>query len=395
MPVKVEGLAAGRQGLCHGRGGRCRHPQPHRLQAAGAGELLLRPEAPLGRAARPLRPAHRRHAGRARARIRTGGDGGGGELRHRRRRRRRSRCSPASSPVGADGTAEVAFDIPAFNGTVRVMAVAWTPTKVGHASSRRHRARSGRDRRHAAALPARSATSRASASTSSMPRRRPATTRSPSRSTARSTCSAGRALPDGASSARPARARRSTSRSPRPASATRRLTRHARRPGRRRHRPELSRSASQPGNPPVTRRTVDDARGQWRRDHGRSDLLAEMVPGTGARLALGRAAAGSRRAGASEGARPLSLWLLRAARQPRAAAALPQRARRRRELGLDDERRRAPRATRSQRVLARQDSSGALRPVGSATATTSGYVLCHRLPAAGPREGLCRAGARR
>src|SRR4029453_9799593 len=37
--------------------------------------------------------------------------------------------------VAADGTAEVSFDIPAFNGTVRVMAVAWTATKVGHAAS--------------------------------------------------------------------------------------------------------------------------------------------------------------------------------------------------------------------------------------------------------------------
>ncbi len=34
--------------------------------------------------------------------------------------------------VGADGTAEVEFDIPAFTGTVRVMAVAWSKDKVGH-----------------------------------------------------------------------------------------------------------------------------------------------------------------------------------------------------------------------------------------------------------------------
>ncbi len=37
-------------------------------------------------------------------------------------------------PVTADGTATVEFDIPAFAGTVRLMAVAWTPTKVGSAS---------------------------------------------------------------------------------------------------------------------------------------------------------------------------------------------------------------------------------------------------------------------
>lgn len=36
--------------------------------------------------------------------------------------------------VGADGLAEVTFDIPAFSGTVRVMAVAWSRDKLGHAS---------------------------------------------------------------------------------------------------------------------------------------------------------------------------------------------------------------------------------------------------------------------
>ncbi|BBF93594.1 alpha-2-macroglobulin family protein [Blastochloris tepida] len=37
--------------------------------------------------------------------------------------------------VGPDGTAQVDFDIPAFNGTVRVMAVAWSAGKVGQASA--------------------------------------------------------------------------------------------------------------------------------------------------------------------------------------------------------------------------------------------------------------------
>ncbi len=36
--------------------------------------------------------------------------------------------------VGADGSAQVSFDIPAFAGTVRVMAVAWSEDKVGQAS---------------------------------------------------------------------------------------------------------------------------------------------------------------------------------------------------------------------------------------------------------------------
>ncbi len=65
--------------------------------------------------------------------LHVGGDGGGnleGDL-------------PTQAPlalfsgvvkVGADGRAEVPFDLPAFNGAVRITAVAWTPTRVGAAS---------------------------------------------------------------------------------------------------------------------------------------------------------------------------------------------------------------------------------------------------------------------
>jgi alpha-2-macroglobulin len=70
----------------------------------------------------------------AKGQIRTGGDSGEGELQG----------SPPVQPplafysgivtVGPDGTAEVSFDIPAFSGTVRVMAVAWSKEKTGHAS---------------------------------------------------------------------------------------------------------------------------------------------------------------------------------------------------------------------------------------------------------------------
>ncbi|MGX9352264.1 alpha-2-macroglobulin family protein [Shimia sp. W99] len=35
--------------------------------------------------------------------------------------------------VGADGTAMVSFDLPEFNGTVRLMAIAWSPSAVGQA----------------------------------------------------------------------------------------------------------------------------------------------------------------------------------------------------------------------------------------------------------------------
>jgi hypothetical protein len=37
--------------------------------------------------------------------------------------------------VGADGVANVSFDLPAFNGSVRVMAVAWSKTRVGAAEA--------------------------------------------------------------------------------------------------------------------------------------------------------------------------------------------------------------------------------------------------------------------
>ncbi len=68
-----------------------------------------------------------------RGQIRSGGDSGA-EL---------SGPPPTQAPlalysgivqVAADGTAQVTFDIPAFAGTVRVMAVAWSKDKVGRAS---------------------------------------------------------------------------------------------------------------------------------------------------------------------------------------------------------------------------------------------------------------------
>jgi uncharacterized protein YfaS (alpha-2-macroglobulin family) len=66
--------------------------------------------------------------------IRTGGDSGAVALRG----------SPPTQPPlalysgivspGQDSTAEVSFDIPAFTGTVRVMAIAWSKDKTGHAT---------------------------------------------------------------------------------------------------------------------------------------------------------------------------------------------------------------------------------------------------------------------
>jgi uncharacterized protein YfaS (alpha-2-macroglobulin family) len=70
-----------------------------------------------------------------RGQLKTGGDAAGAELQG---------SPPAQKPlalysgivtVAADGTAEISFDIPEFAGTARVMAVAWTATKLGRAST--------------------------------------------------------------------------------------------------------------------------------------------------------------------------------------------------------------------------------------------------------------------
>ena len=64
-PGQGRGARPGRGGA-HRRGRRrCRHPQPDRLQAAGTRRLLPRPTPAHRRHSRPLRPTHRRHAGRA------------------------------------------------------------------------------------------------------------------------------------------------------------------------------------------------------------------------------------------------------------------------------------------------------------------------------------------
>ncbi|HRX36782.1 MAG TPA: alpha-2-macroglobulin, partial [Aestuariivirga sp.] len=69
-----------------------------------------------------------------RGRIRSGGDGEAAFNAPPPSQKPLSRYSGIVK-VGADGKASIGFDIPSFNGTVRVMAVAWTKTKVGHASS--------------------------------------------------------------------------------------------------------------------------------------------------------------------------------------------------------------------------------------------------------------------
>jgi uncharacterized protein YfaS (alpha-2-macroglobulin family) len=69
-----------------------------------------------------------------RGQLRTGGDSAGTELQG---------SPPAQKPlalysgivtVAADGTADISFEIPEFAGTARVMAVAWSATKLGRAT---------------------------------------------------------------------------------------------------------------------------------------------------------------------------------------------------------------------------------------------------------------------
>ncbi|MBV8428671.1 MAG: alpha-2-macroglobulin family protein [Hyphomicrobiales bacterium] len=65
--------------------------------------------------------------------IRSGGDSGGGLKADTPTQPPLARYSGIVK-VGPDGAANVSFDLPAFNGTVRVMAAAWSKTRVAQAS---------------------------------------------------------------------------------------------------------------------------------------------------------------------------------------------------------------------------------------------------------------------
>ena len=67
-------------------------------------------------------------------RLRTGGDGGEGALQGDPPKEKLVAFFAGPVKLDADGNAKVSFDIPQFNGTARVMAVAWTKTGVGSAS---------------------------------------------------------------------------------------------------------------------------------------------------------------------------------------------------------------------------------------------------------------------
>ncbi len=67
--------------------------------------------------------------------IRTGGDSAAAELNGSPPTQKPLALYSGIVTVGADGTASVTFDIPEFAGTARLMAVAWTATKVGRADT--------------------------------------------------------------------------------------------------------------------------------------------------------------------------------------------------------------------------------------------------------------------
>ena len=143
-----------RGGAHHGGGRRCRHSQPDALRGAEAGGMVLRPAPARHRDPRLLRPPDRWHARRARLaalgrrrqrRHERAGLSAGGEARWR--------CSPASSRSAPTARPRSSSQLPDFNGTVRLMAVAWSGEQARLGAHGRDRARCGGADRLGAALP--------------------------------------------------------------------------------------------------------------------------------------------------------------------------------------------------------------------------------------------------
>src|SRR5881394_2102528 len=66
-----------------------------------------------------------------RGQLKTGGDSAGAELQGSPPTQKPLALYSGIVTVGPDGTAEISFDIPEFAGTARVMAVAWSSTRLG------------------------------------------------------------------------------------------------------------------------------------------------------------------------------------------------------------------------------------------------------------------------
>ncbi|MGB3505199.1 MAG: alpha-2-macroglobulin, partial [Xanthobacteraceae bacterium] len=70
-----------------------------------------------------------------RGQIRSGGDAAGAEMQGSPPTQKPLALYSGIVTVGPDGTANIPFEIPEFAGTARVMAVAWTATKLGRATT--------------------------------------------------------------------------------------------------------------------------------------------------------------------------------------------------------------------------------------------------------------------
>src|SRR5206468_11432364 len=70
-----------------------------------------------------------------RGQIKSGGDAAGAELQGNPPSQKPLALYSGIVTVGADGSAEISFDIPEFAGTAPVMAVAWTATRLGRATT--------------------------------------------------------------------------------------------------------------------------------------------------------------------------------------------------------------------------------------------------------------------
>ncbi|HEY3892513.1 MAG TPA: alpha-2-macroglobulin, partial [Bradyrhizobium sp.] len=70
-----------------------------------------------------------------RGQLKTGGDSAGAELQGSPPTQKPLALYSGIVTVGPDGSVEIDFDIPEFAGTARVMAVAWTATKLGRATT--------------------------------------------------------------------------------------------------------------------------------------------------------------------------------------------------------------------------------------------------------------------
>ena len=120
--------------LRHDRRRRRRHPEPDRLRAPGPGRPLLRPAPPRRRDPRRLRPPDRRPVGARPAACAPAATPASASGR-RRRPRTSSRAFSGVVEADAEGRVRAPVALPDFNGTVRLMAVAWTADAVGQATT--------------------------------------------------------------------------------------------------------------------------------------------------------------------------------------------------------------------------------------------------------------------